>query len=84
LEKIMVTWMEHPKHGKHPAAGHEIESLKANGWTICAPKVKSDQRQELSAPVAEHIDLIATPLQQSFQDHAKDKPRRGRQPKAGQ
>lgn len=34
----MVTWMEHPKHGRHPAVGGEIDGLKANGWTICAPK----------------------------------------------
>jgi hypothetical protein len=33
--------MQHPKHGKHPALGHEIEGMKANGWTVCPPKVKT-------------------------------------------
>lgn len=36
----MITMMEHPKHGRHPATGHEIAHLKTLGWTECAPKVK--------------------------------------------
>lgn len=36
----MATMMQHPKHGKHPATGHEVEYMKAQGWTICPPKVK--------------------------------------------
>jgi hypothetical protein len=35
----MITMMEHPKHGRHPAQGHEIEPMKAHGWTVRAPKV---------------------------------------------
>lgn len=34
----MITMMEHPKHGRHPATGHEVEPLKAQGWTVCPPK----------------------------------------------
>lgn len=34
----MTTTMEHPKHGRHPAIGSEIEHMRANGWTVCAPK----------------------------------------------
>lgn len=36
----MVTMMEHPKHGRHPATGAEIEALKANGWQVMPPKSK--------------------------------------------
>ena len=36
----MTTMMEHPKHGRHPAVGHEVENMKAHGWTIMPPKVK--------------------------------------------
>lgn len=36
----MVTMMEHPQHGRHPATGAEIEALKANGWQVMPPKVK--------------------------------------------
>lgn len=34
----MVTWMQHPQHGKHPAQGHEIETMQSNGWQIVLPK----------------------------------------------
>jgi len=34
----MVTMMEHPLHGRHPATGTEIEYLKSQGWTVRAPK----------------------------------------------
>lgn len=50
----MTTMMQHPKHGKHPAVGHEIEYMKANGWTVCPPKAKA----EFVPITQEHIDLI--------------------------
>jgi hypothetical protein len=45
----MVTMMEHPKHGRHPAMGHEIEALKASGWTVMPPKEKQAPVQESSS-----------------------------------
>lgn len=39
----MVTMMEHPKHGRHPAVGSEVEALKAQGWTVMPPKQKQEQ-----------------------------------------
>jgi hypothetical protein len=39
----MITMMEHPKHGRHPATGSEIEALKAAGWTVRAQKVPPTQ-----------------------------------------
>lgn len=36
----MVTMMEHPQHGRHPATGAEIEALKANGWQVMPQKSK--------------------------------------------
>lgn len=36
----MVTMMEHPQHGRHPATGAEIEYLKANGWQVMPQKSK--------------------------------------------
>ena len=44
----MVTWMIHPKHGAHPAVGGEIEGMKANGWTVRAPKVKPEIVEEIA------------------------------------
>lgn len=41
----MATLMEHPLHGWHYASGHEIESMKANGWLIVIPPVVLDQVQ---------------------------------------
>ena len=50
----MTTMMEHPKHGRHPAIGTEIEAMKANGWTVCAPKgtVEPEQVADASEPTA--------------------------------
>jgi hypothetical protein len=47
----MITMMEHPKHGRHPATGHEIAHLKALGWTECAPKAKPVD----ATPVAQEV-----------------------------
>ena len=44
----MVTMREHPKHGRHPATGNEVEVLKASGWTVMPPKNK---RQEVVVEV---------------------------------
>lgn len=30
----MPTWMTHPRHGRTPAIGAEIEWNQKNGWTI--------------------------------------------------
>lgn len=34
----MVIWMEHPKHGRHPATGAEVAAMEANGWIKSTPK----------------------------------------------
>lgn len=46
-EYQMIIWMIHAQHGRHPAQGHEIEALKAQGWEIMPPK----QRQEAAPEV---------------------------------
>jgi hypothetical protein len=58
LEAVMVTWMEHPQHGKHPAIAHEVEAMQANGWTKCAPKVKEapEPAQEVAEEAAPVVD----------------------------
>lgn len=48
----MVTWMEHEKHGRHPAIGQEVEALKNQGWTIYVKNKKTD----------DHVQLIAETL----------------------
>lgn len=48
----MITMMEHPKHGRHPATGHEVEHMKANGWTVSPPKVAALPEQVEEAPTA--------------------------------
>lgn len=40
----MVTMMEHPQHGRHPATGSEVEALKANGWAVMAPKQRQEEK----------------------------------------
>ena len=50
----MTTMMEHPKHGRHPATGHEVAHMKTLGWTVCPPKVKGAQ---LVPMTQEHVDL---------------------------
>jgi len=40
----MVTWMEHEKHGRHPAIGQEVESLKNQGWTIYVKHKNADDK----------------------------------------
>lgn len=60
----MPTMMQHPKHGRHPATGHEIENMKANGWTVCPPKVAAtapEAPQETLAPVA--VETVAPVLE---------------------
>lgn len=47
----MVIWMIHPKHGQHPAMGHEVEAMKANGWVLRPPKVTSALVPEPAPPV---------------------------------
>ena len=51
----MITMMEHPLHGRHPATGHEIEYLKSQGWTVRAPKVAPAEPvpEVVSAPPAD-------------------------------
>lgn len=48
----MITMMEHPKHGRHPATGSEIEALKAAGWTVRAPKALPPQEVVVSEGVS--------------------------------
>lgn len=54
----MITWMQHPDHGKHPAQQSEIEALELSGWTICPPKQlhKAD----------DHLDLIKAAIKNSL------------------
>jgi hypothetical protein len=46
----MITWMEHPEHGRHPATGGEVEHLLQNGWTVCRRK-HPDYQEDEAAPV---------------------------------
>lgn len=69
----MVTWMQHQKHGKHPATGDEIDRLKAAGWTLCPPKVATVQPVEI---VQENQE---SPVLDSPQETQKRSP--GRPPK---
>lgn len=39
----MITMMEHPLHGRHPATGLEVEPMKAQGWTVMPPKGSAPQ-----------------------------------------
>lgn len=54
----MTTMMEHPKHGRHPAIGSEIEAMKANGWTVRAPKVAEEPVTSPKQQGDDHIALI--------------------------
>ena len=66
----MVTWMQHPQHGKHPAAGEEIERLKKAGWTLCPPKVKPVENSLEPATPSIEVEVTAVELPQ-------EPPRRG-------
>jgi hypothetical protein len=49
----MVTMMQHPQHGRHPAMGHEVEPLKAQGWIVMPPKIKEQPKKvEVEQPAA--------------------------------
>lgn len=50
----MITWMQHPEHGKHPAQQYEIEALELSGWTLCPPKTQQ------MLQVAERISDLLT------------------------
>jgi len=67
----MVTWFEHPQHGRHPATGEEIDALKSAGWKPC-PSYGS------IAPVIEEAPVIVAPTV-SPQEPQKRAP--GRPPK---
>lgn len=59
----MVTWMQHPEHGKHPASGSEIEALELTGWVICPPKTTAtlqvaEQISELFAKAIEPREKV--------------------------
>ena len=62
----MTTMMEHPKHGRHPAVGSEIESMKENGWTVRAPKVSDAPTDNIKHQGDEHIALIKTAITHTF------------------
>jgi hypothetical protein len=48
--------MTHEKHGRHPAIGAEVESLKSQGWVIYVKKIQSVEHSN------EHLDLISKPI----------------------
>lgn len=59
----MVTMMEHPQHGRHPATGHEVEALKAQGWTVMPPKQK-----EPLVVGDRHVELVSAPIEATFEE----------------
>lgn len=56
----MVTMMEHPQHGRHPATGAEVEALKANGWAVMAPRSKEEKKED------GHLDLLKKPIKENL------------------
>jgi hypothetical protein len=74
----MTTMMQHPKHGKHPATGHEIEHMKTLGWTVCPPKVKTAPEapqgaQSVGATVSTSDAVIVPPAASMNRDDMKAK-----------
>lgn len=59
----MATLMEHPRHGRHYASGHEIESMKANGWLIVIPPVVLDQVQPVKPVEPVELKKLKKPNQ---------------------
>ena len=66
----MPVWMTHPKHGRTPAIGAEVEWNKAHGWVIEPPRLKT---QPVVEPV--HVEPVSSDdLRERYRTHFGEYP----------